>query len=223
MTRQPKSADRMQIFGSRLNGCRLRKGWTQTDLASAVGASLRSVQVWEKGENLPSPKKMRTLCEVLEVDVDFLTGGNSKDPVPRTHGGPYFGTRKEAPIISWASAGTSNSFEDQGLAVDHVPTSCKDPNCYALTIEGDSMLPRFEPGDVVVAMPNVEARNGDLVIAKVQDGSAYFKIYHRKGANGDMVQLTSYNDQRYPPMEFHRSELLFLHPVYSALRFTRRG
>jgi len=47
-------------------------------------------------------------------------------------------------------------------------------------------------------MPNVEAQNGDLVVAKMLDGAVYFKHFHRIG-EGNRIRLSSYNKELYPP------------------------
>lgn len=41
-----------------------------------------------------------------------------------------------------------------------------DPQAYALEISGDSMLPVYRDGDIVIVSPAASVRRGDRVIAK---------------------------------------------------------
>jgi len=155
-----------------------------------------------------------------DLVVEKSTNPHEVQPF-REHGGPYWGTTDRCPVISWASAGDKHSFEDIGGDVETIPTDCKDGNCYVLRLEGDSMEPRYYGGDYIVVAPNLEAQNGDLVVAKTKDGEVYFKLYHRTGPHGELIKLTSYN-QAYPTLEFPRSALRFCHPVHSVVRKLKR-
>lgn len=139
----------------------------------------------------------------------------------KEHGGPYWGTSNQAPVVSWASAGQARAFMDQGPDVEHIATNCKDPNCYGLIVEGDSMEPRYMRGDVLVVTPRAEAINGDLVVAKNVSEEVLFKLFHRGGAEGSAVRLSSYN-VAYPVLEYKITDFQFIHPVYSITRRLRK-
>ena len=53
---------------------RKEKGWTQTDLAKAVGVSRDIIGKYERGEHSPSIEITTKLAESLEVSVDYLLG-----------------------------------------------------------------------------------------------------------------------------------------------------
>jgi phage repressor protein C with HTH and peptisase S24 domain len=104
-----------------------------------------------------------------------------------------------------------------GHDVPVIPTLCKDENCYAVEITGDSMEPVYHSGDIAVAAPNSEARQGDLVIAKTIDEEPVFKKL-KFSPDMKVVRLFSFNPE-YPVIELKRSQVRFLHPVYSVTRF----
>ena len=205
-------------------------------LGRAIGVSHVAIGNFLSGQ-LPKSEHLYGLARFFGVSTDYLlTGkdsGNVKTveyaikaevpeplhdkPMPRHHGGPYYGTRKEAPIISWASAGDSHAWEDQGRNVPHIPTICGDPNTYALEIKGDSMEPLYTDGDIAVVAPNAEARPGDLVIAKTMEDESYFKQV-RFSPDLKHVRLFSFNP-KYPMMELKRHAVRFLHPVFSVTRY----
>ena len=167
----------------------------------------------KNGEREPSDKvlfRLRALEEKLGLIVEACVTS-----VPTT-GKPV----RACAIISWASAGESHAFEDQGKDTASIATDCKDANCYALTIEGDSMSPSYLNGDVVVVAPSQEAQHGDLVIAKTMQDDVYFK---RLEFSRDLqtIRLVSFNPN-YPALEFTRPELRFIHPVFSITRYPQK-
>ena len=47
---------------------RLRRGWTQTELAEKMGVTKKTIFRWENGSTLPLPLYRVQLCELLLVD-----------------------------------------------------------------------------------------------------------------------------------------------------------
>ncbi len=201
---------------------RKRLGLTQSELAERAGVSLRTIQLWEMGKTAPQSHKLRILSEAIKVPLDALTGGeksksNASQPVPLKSMFP-----RRVPVVSWAKAGLGGNFRNLAFQIDEwIDTDCRDTDAYALIIEGDSMLPEFKPGDRVVFMPNVEPRNGDIVVAMVsRTEDVFLKLFHRVGEKGEIVRLTSFNPA-YPPLEYHVNEFEFIHPMYSMIRMRR--
>ena len=58
-------------LADKIRQCRVRKEWTQEQLARNIGVSLNTVQRWESGKTQPSPLAMEKLQRVLE---DVLEG-----------------------------------------------------------------------------------------------------------------------------------------------------
>lgn len=192
-------------------------------MASRAALKPDSMRKIIKGYQACSPQLMQALRVIAENEhlrkESAAAGEATGQPKPRHYGGPYWGTSNMVPIISFASAGKGAAFEDQGTDVPHIPTNCRDPNCYALTITGDSMNPIYLEGDVVVVAPNAEAKSHDLVIVRTVEEDVFFKEV-RFSADLASARLFSFNPN-YPVMEFHRSQLLFIHPVHSVVRMLR--
>lgn len=207
-----------------------RHGLNPTALARKLAISHTTIQNFLSGESLPKSDNLYALAEFFGVSTDFLLTGqdyrsreatgtsNSFNAfVIREHGGPYYGTKTEAPIIALASAGDFHQWEDQGFDVPHIPTVCRDPNCYAVEITGDSMEPAYHAGDIAVVSPNAQPQNGDLVIAKTVHEEPLFKQL-KFSVDMKMIRLVSFN-YNYPAMDMKPSDLRFMHPVFSVTRY----
>jgi len=166
------------------------------------------------------------MADALETSARHLVG--FEDPQlnkvavaspPKDWSGPYYGTTDLVPVVAFASAGGGGYYEDQEGASPMIKTSCKDPNCYAVKIEGDSMEPDFQTGDIAVASPNLEAQNGDHVVAILKSGKVYFKkLQYTKDRKG--VLLISLN-RAYDVLDVPLKDVRKLHPVHSIQRFLK--
>ncbi|MGC8829417.1 MAG: LexA family protein [Verrucomicrobiia bacterium] len=210
-------------FANLVYEVRKRIGLTQSEFAQKTRVSLRTVQLWEKGIAFPRQSALRKLSEITGLPIDAFLGANvatsnATQPVPIKSMFP-----KRVPVVSWAKAGLGGDFGNLAAQIDEwIDTDCSDPQAYALIIEGDSMMPEFKPGDRVIFMPNVEPRNGDVVVARLaKSGDVLFKLFHRTGPNGEIVRLTSFNPV-YPPLEYQINEFEFIHPMHSMVRIRNR-
>ena len=83
------------------------------------------------------------------------------------------------------------------------------------------MEPELKAGDRVVIAPNLEPRNGDVVLVKLKDGCVMVKMFQRVGLNGGVVRLTSENPL-YAALEFPVERVRFVYPVMEFKRMMRR-
>jgi phage repressor protein C with HTH and peptisase S24 domain len=83
------------------------------------------------------------------------------------------------------------------------------------------MEPEINAGDRVVVAPNLEARNGDVVLAKLAHGGVMLKKFYRRGPEGKTIHLKSENTD-YPDLEFSAAEFAFVYPAMEFKRLMRR-
>lgn len=200
----------------------------QSALADLLGFSRKTINSVINGRSAPSDQftervQIQHETSRLKTELGILKDESGKYRVGSNVQWPpqdlsKTGTR--IPVISWASAGSGNDYCDLETSIDeYMWSDIKDPNSYGLIIDGDSMEPKYFEGDRIVVAPNSEARNGDDVVARVQEtGEVFFKKFHR---SSEIVKLTSYN-RVYPELEFRISEFRFIHPVWSVVRKVRR-
>ena len=106
--------------------------------------------------------------------------------------------RRAIPLIGFAQAGGGGYFDDAGFPVggswDEIAfPNVGDEHAYALEISGDSMLPLYRDGDLVVVSPAAPVRRGDRVIVKTREGEVLAKELKRRTAR--TLELRSLNPE----------------------------
>jgi len=77
-------------------------------------------------------------------------------------------------------------------AADVVPFPGADVGrVYAFRIQGDSMLPAYRSGDIVIVSPEVAIRGGDRVVTRTQNGETLASEF--VGKSPEQVMLRSFN------------------------------
>jgi uncharacterized Tic20 family protein len=62
----------MQSVGTKIKEMRLKKGFSQEELATQSQVSLRTIQRIENNENEPRGKTLQLICESLEINIEEL-------------------------------------------------------------------------------------------------------------------------------------------------------
>ena len=209
---QAKKAQINYLLSERLRNARTRLGLTQQGLAALTGFSLSAIGNWESRQNIPGPAKLGVLASRLGVSIDYLLG-HEDAAAGRS---PALEIR-QVPIVSWAQAGDLVAYTDLDAAWhEFTATTCRDENCFAVTVSGDSMEPKYSAGDIAIVMPNVEPRNGCLVVCKLKNEGVFFKLFHQSSDN-KKFRLSSYNPV-YPVMECRRDDFVWVYPVYQVTK-----
>jgi SOS-response transcriptional repressor LexA len=198
---------------------------TQLELANLLGIHRTYLVLIEKGKKIPSPRLQRFIDEfIYKAEKE----AENKNPITLSRAFPSLvmtpppTSARRVPIVSWAAAGSAKDYQDLANQIDElVETNSRDPNAFSVIIEGDSMEHKFYAGDRVIFAPNLEPRNGDAVLAKLNDGRALFKWYHRTGPEGQKIKLSSENPN-YAPMEFAKEDFQFIYPAWEVKRLLRR-
>lgn len=133
-------------------------------------------------KSVPSEATLRGIAASLHLNPEWLIHGNGPMELP-AGAYPLAGARF-LPVLSFAQAGAFQSglTPEDAYPVGHgesvVPYMAEkklSAHAFALRIEGDSMTPRIEPGDIVYVEPEVEPQNGDIVIAASTAGEVWCK------------------------------------------------
>jgi phage repressor protein C with HTH and peptisase S24 domain len=184
---------------------RNRVGLTQDQFAKKLGISRQHLS---KLENSSKPLSRKMALNLAEVS--------------RQAGLPQLGSLKGVraiPVRSWAQAGTGADFGELPLDWEkRVATDCPDEQAFAVEIQGDSMEPKFFPGDIAVLMPTRQPRNGSLVVARLEREGVVIKVFTARDQSSMRICcFTSYNPV-FQPIEVPESNVIWNYPVYQIIR-----
>lgn len=170
---------------------------------------------WPSTESLA--KIMEATGASLEEFVALVEGGLSvrirsrpgagKGAMPGFLDGPR--QRPTVPLVGFAQAGAGGFFDDAGFPVGHghdlieLPARATDTS-YALQVQGDSMLPLYRDGDVLIVEPGATVRKGDRVVVKTAGGEVMAKVLERQTPKA--IVLLSINPA-HPDRELPRAEV----------------
>lgn len=219
--RTSRGALRFAYFnGAVLRDFRKANKLTQEDLAPVLEICRTWLARLETGEKVPSIKLQRRIQETF---VRYESEKRMAERCGFSDGAlPARLKCRQIPVVSWAAAGEASDYEDLATQIDEtVGTHVTDPNAFVVIVEGDSMEPEIKAGDRVVVAPNLEPRNGDIVLVKLKDGRVMLKKFHRTGTNGGTIRLLS-DYLNYETLEFSVEQVRWIYPAMEFKRLMRR-
>jgi phage repressor protein C with HTH and peptisase S24 domain len=104
------------------------------------------------------------------------------------------------PLLGFAQAGAGGFFDDggfpvgQGWDVVEFPVSpAQKAAVYALEVQGESMMPLYRDGDMLIVKPGAQIRRNDRVVVRTRDGEVMAKVLVRQTAK--TIELMSLNPE----------------------------
>lgn len=202
----------------RIKARREQLGLTLEHVAELTGYQKSTLRNVEEGHTRASEGLLKRLAFHLDLPLDDLMGGSDYPHMTgagRTMGAtanivtPPGMTARVIPKLSWAQAGTTEAWEDVYEHEGFIGFNVRDAKAIAVEIRGDSMAPQFPQGTIAIVYPTWEAKTGDLVIARLNDGTVMFKRLH---VDGDRYTFISLNPI-YPPLTVEKSRIEKILPV----------
>lgn len=145
-----------------------------------------------------------SLAKVMQA-----TGATIEDLLALLNPHPEDRRSASVPLLGFAQAGVGGFFEDagfpvgQGLDLVDAPVAVS-AMAFAVKVSGDSMLPLYRHGDVLVVERNAAIRRGDRVVVKTADGEVMAKIVEKQ--TPDRLVLQSLNPE-HPGREIQTDRL----------------
>lgn len=180
-------------FAENIKARRKALGLTQKEVADALGINSVNVSDWERGKGMPEASRLPALAKRLETSVSELMGEagrpamggkGTKAPwpldAPELDDAPdIIGPQRLIPIVGRVEAGPDGLLHIDDYSAESPDgyllwfTTCTE--AYALRIRGESMSPRYLPGEFVGVDPCAEVLPSDEVIVLRQDGQRMIK------------------------------------------------
>ena len=116
------------------------------ELSRMTGLTPVAIRNYMRGIKVPNARALVKLARALSTTTDYLLTGTPLRP-------------ERIPLLSKIPGGTPVAFTDgeypAGFGEEYVDRGdVTDPNAFALVVEGDSMSPRINSGDIVIISPN---------------------------------------------------------------------
>lgn len=140
------------------------------ELSRMTGLTQVAIRNYLRGIKVPNAQALVKLSRALGTTADYLLTGTALRPdrIPLLSkipgGAPVAFTDGEYP------AGFGEEFLDRG--------DITDPNAFALIVEGDSMSPRINSGDIVIISPNAPVSSRSIAAVAVGDDERTLKTIH---------------------------------------------
>lgn len=156
----------------------------------------------------PSTESLSKVIDATGVSVsEFMSMIDSSGALATDTIAAASASNAGVPLLGFAQAGAGGFFDDAGYPTGEgwelVPFPGAEPSdgVYALEITGDSMLPLYRDGDVIIVSPTASVRRGDRVVVKTQSGEVMAKILKRKTSLSiDLSSVNPEHDDRHVPM-----------------------
>lgn len=166
-------------------------GLTQKDIADIWGIRSVNVSDWERGVGMPEAAKLTALAKRLGMSLSELMGEATRPSdatqmsdlagaVSDVEDAPeILGTPRLIPVVGRVQAGSDGLMHIDDYTSEHPDghllwyANCAE--AYALRIRGESMSPRYLPGEFVGVDPCAEVLPSDEVIVLLRDGRRMIK------------------------------------------------
>ena len=180
-----------------------RYGFSASGLARRAGLDAtsfnRSKRIGPDGrKRWPSTESISKVLAATGASLDdFLRLVDSRE-------GPV---RAMVPLIGLTQAGSGRLFTDEGMPTggpgwDEIEfPDLGGDRAFALEVQGDSMMPLYRDGDVLIVSPTASVRKGDRVVARLANGEVLAKELRRRTARTvELISLNPAHEDRTVPL-----------------------
>lgn len=108
---------------------------------------------------------------------------------------------KKVPLISWVAAGSWGQAESTEQWEEVISIFNTGENGYSLRVEGESMMPRYQPGDLIFVNPDLIPEAGRRVIAACPDGTTFKEVAIGEGGKWLLKALNEHWQPRYMQLD----------------------
>lgn len=211
-----------QTIAQRIRQARLSKDIDQARLAARLDVATRTLQRWEKGEQVPDGNYLMRLAKIMGVSPEWLLAGSgsmhSQETSEKILPLPMNRYKKvdliSLPLLSSVPGGAPSlmfhpEYVEKYITVDNVG----DAGAFALEVKGNSMAPKIEDGDIIVVSPKLESRSGDICVVRVSDEDTVKRVK----VDGQLIYLIPLNPE-YEPMAVKKKDVSFMWKVVKVIK-----
>ncbi|AMS33977.1 helix-turn-helix domain-containing protein [Marinitoga sp. 1155] len=195
------------VIGKKIKELRQQKNITAEQLAQEIGSSVSTIFRIETGQE-PRALNLAKIAKALDVSLDWLMGLRTTEDLDEKEKIPIEDINnnlKRIPVLGEISAGSGVDPIENIIDVIYIPE--KRNVDFALMVRGNSMLPKFKPGDLALVVKQPYLENGEIGIIAINSDQAVIKKYYNYG---DKIQLISLNPE-YEPIVITGEQMKDIH------------
>lgn len=208
----------MSKFSERFRELRNARGLSQQKLADNLNTSKSSVNMYERGDREPGLEMLETIADYFNVDMDYLLGksnvankalyqSNSTKEHEPSNISAVIPSNKiyQIPVFETVSAGFGAHAEEN--VIDYLPIVIENPydvpDMLGIKVNGNSMYPKIENGDVIIVRKQESVDSGDIAVVMIdgEEGVVKKVLY-----GDDWIELHSFNPE-YMPRRFEGADV----------------
>lgn len=184
---------------------------SQDDLAFAIGANRVTISKYENGVYLPSVPALERLADALKTTPAALSGSDLSDPrlAPMV--------RSAVPILGSIACGEPITADENVDGFADLPEGVRAD--FALRCVGESMVPTFLEGDLVLIRQQNDVADGQIAAVLLMDSNeaTLKRVHHLPGG----VMLNPDNLEKFTPRVLLESEAANVRILGLAVGFVR--
>ena len=161
------------MIGEKIRYFRLLKRYSQEQIARKMNITQGAVSQWEKGRTVPDAGTLIQLSKLFDCTVNDLT---SDAPVRDLDSVNI--VRNAVPIIGTIACGERVTPDTETEGSADLPDGVKAD--FALKCKGDSMIPTFLEGDLVLIRQQPEVENGQIAAVNIEGETTLKHLYHQE-------------------------------------------
>jgi repressor LexA len=208
--------------GEKIREARLKKGYTQTELAELLGYKSRSSinKIEVEGRDIPRSSVIK-FAKALDVTPAYLMGWED-EPKPEQSLYDRFDNLHPVKLKRFPLLGEIACGEPIYAEEDHESYVSADADIradFCLKAKGDSMINAdIHDGDVVFIRSQSMVENGEIAAVIIEDEATLKRVYYDRENN--RLQLIAENP-RYAPLVYTGEELNYIRILGKAVTLMR--
>ena len=162
------------MIGKNIKRLRRERGYSQEQLARKLNVTQGAVSHWEQGSSYPEAAQLLAMAQLFGVSLDTFTDESHH----RELDGVVAIRKMNVPIVGEIACGTPITAQENIEGYADTPEGVHAD--FALRCKGDSMLPLFTDGDLVLIRQQPEVENGQIAAVGISGEATLKHVYRQK-------------------------------------------
>ena len=181
------------MLGKRIRFLRNEAGWNQEELGNKMNLAKVTISQYENETRTPNTDIINQFADLFNVSVDYLLGRDNE----KNKNGDYITINVYGRVPAGIPLEAIEDIQDtEELSLkDYSPSK----DYIGLIVDGDSMYPKYLPGDTIIIEVTPQCENGEDCVVYVNGYDATLKTVIKN--NDGSITLQPINPS-YPPTTY---------------------